>query len=221
MDPIRVLIVDDHQLFREGVQAILKGVPDVIAVGEAATGAEALQQAALLDPDVILMDIQMPDMNGVQATREILKENPSLGILMVTMIEDDDFIFAAMRVGARGYILKGADKEQMMHSIRAVADGQAIFGAAIAQRLTHYFQGDPATAYRERYPKLFPELTDREFEILEHIARGKSNASIASELHISVKTVSNHSSNIFNKLQVASRAEVIILARDAGLGKRN
>lgn len=219
MDPIRVLIVDDHRLFREGVQAILKGAASIQAVGEAATGQEAVQQTAVLDPDVVLMDIQMPDMNGVAATKQILKEKPGTAVLMVTMIEDDDFIFAAMRAGALGYILKGADKEEMIQAIRTVAGGQAIFGPAVARRLTGYFQDMQASPQRGRYPKLFPELTDREFEILDHIAQGKNNETIAGELHIAVKTVSNHSSNIFNKLQVVSRAEAIVLAREAGMGK--
>jgi DNA-binding NarL/FixJ family response regulator len=140
METIRVLIADDHTLFREGVQAILKGAPDVDAVGEASTGQEAIQQAGQVSPDVILMDIQMPDMNGIEATRAILKSRPDIGINMVTMLEDDDFLFAAMRAGARGYVLKGADKVEMLGSIRAVAEGQAIFGPAIAARLTSFFQ---------------------------------------------------------------------------------
>lgn len=219
MDPIRVLIVDDHTLFREGVLAILKGAADVEAVGEAASGQEAVQQAALLSPDVILMDIQMPDMNGIEATQAILKVQPSIGVIMVTMLEDGDFLFAAMRAGARGYVLKGADKQEMLQSIRAVADGQAIFGPAVASKLSDFFREGIITSKRKGLVKVFPELTDREHEILDLIALGKNNGEIASQLHISVKTVSNHISNVFNKLEVADRAQAIVLAKDAGMGK--
>jgi DNA-binding NarL/FixJ family response regulator len=218
MTPIRVLIVDDHTLFREGVLAILKGAADVEAVGEAATGQEAVEQAALLTPDVILMDIQMPDMNGIEATQAILKADPNIGIIMVTMLEDGDFLFAAMRAGARGYVLKGADKQEMLQSIRAVAEGQAIFGPAVASRLSDFFREPQPPSKTEGVTKVFPELTDREHEILDLIAQGRSNQEIADQLHISVKTVSNHISNIFNKLEVADRAKAIVMAKDAGLG---
>jgi DNA-binding NarL/FixJ family response regulator len=217
MDQISVLIVDDHKLFREGVQAILKGVPGVEVIGEAATGREAIEQSETLSPDVILMDIQMPDMNGIQATEAILSKRPEAGIIMVTMLEDGDFLFAAMRAGARGYVLKGAGKEEMLTSIRAVADGQAIFGPAVANRLSSYFREVHITTRRESNNKVFPELTDREYEILDHIARGQNNQEIANQLHITVKTVSNHISNIFNKLQVVDRAQAIVKARDAGM----
>ncbi len=217
MDQISVLIVDDHTLFREGVQAILKGVPGIVVTGEAASGREAIEQSALLSPDVILMDIQMPDMNGIEATAAILREHPAVGVIMVSMLEDGDFLFAAMRAGARGYVLKGAGKEEMLASIRAVADGQAIFGPAVANRLSAYFRDVHITTRRESAKKVFPELTDREYEILDHIARGQNNQEIANQLHITVKTVSNHISNIFNKLQVVDRAQAIVKARDAGM----
>jgi DNA-binding NarL/FixJ family response regulator len=219
MDPIRLLIVDDHTLFREGVLAILKGAGDVEVVGEAATGQEAIQQAGHLSPDVILMDIQMPDMNGIEATQKILEAHPHIGIIMVTMLEDDDFLFAAMRAGARGYVLKGADKVEMLQSIRVVADGQAIFGPAVADRLADFFREVRSSSKREQRDKVFLDLTDREYEVLDHIAQGKSNQEIADQLNISVKTVGNHISNIFNKLQVADRAQAIVLAKDAGMGK--
>lgn len=219
MTPIRVLIVDDHTLFREGVLAILNGAIDVEAVGEAATGQEAIQQAAHLAPDVILMDIQMPDMNGIQATQQILEGHPNVGIIMVTMLEDDDFLFAAMRAGARGYVLKGADKSEMLQSIRAVAEGQAIFGPAIAEKLANFFREARSISRRKVRDKVFPDLTDREYELLDLIAQGKNNHEIAELLYISVKTVSNHISSIFNKLQVADRAQAIVLAKDAGMGK--
>lgn len=217
MDHISVLIVDDHTLFREGVQAILKGVSGVEVIGEAASGREAIEQSELLSPDVILMDIQMPDMNGIQATEAILSKNPEAGVIMVSMLEDGDFLFAAMRAGARGYVLKGAGKEEMLVSIRAVADGQAIFGPAVANRLSAYFREVNITTRRESSKKAFPELTDREYEILDHIARGQNNQEIANQLHITPKTVSNHISNIFNKLQVVDRAQAIVKARDAGM----
>lgn len=219
MTPIRVLIVDDHTLFREGVLAILNGAQDIEAVGEAATGQEAILQVDQLSPDVILMDIQMPDMNGIKATRQILDAHPQIGIIMLTMLEDDDSLFAAMRAGARGYVLKGADKVEMLQSIRAVAEGQAIFGPVVADRLADFFREVRSSSSRGQQNRVFLDLTDREYEVLEHIAQGRSNKEIADQLHISVKTVGNHISNIFNKLQVADRAQAIVLAKDAGMGK--
>ncbi|MGH2522241.1 MAG: response regulator [Anaerolineales bacterium] len=215
MDKIRVLIADDHTLFRDGVRALLNAAPDVEVVGEAANGEEAVAQAAQLQPDVILMDIQMPGVNGLEATRRILRASPQIGIIVVTMLEDDDSVFAAMRAGARGYTLKGADKAEMLKTIRAVAAGEALFGPAIARRLVSFF-GGLATA--PRATPVFPELTDREREVLDLIARGHNNAAIAERLSLSAKTVSNHISNIFNKLQVADRAQAIVRAREAGLG---
>lgn len=215
MNPVRILIVDDHTLFRDGVRAILKAVPDFEIVGEAATGEEAIGKVTTLTPDIILMDIQMPDMNGVEATQKILQEHPEMGIIILTMLEDDDSLFSALRAGARGYVLKGADKAEMVKSIRAVANGEALFGPAIANRLTRFFKNPGGTTKQSA----FPELTDREFEVLELIAKAHNNQEIAENLHISIKTVSNHISNIFNKLQVADRTEAIFKARDAGLGK--
>jgi len=215
MNSVRILIVDDHTLFRDGVRAILKAVTDFEIVGEAATGEEAIDKVSTLAPDIILMDIQMPDMNGVEATKKILKEHPHMGIIILTMLEDDDSLFSALRAGARGYVLKGADKAEMVKSIRAVANGEALFGPAIANRLTRFFK-NPGGMTKQ---SAFPELTDREFEVLELIAKALNNQEIAEVLHISIKTVSNHISNIFNKLQVADRTEAIFKARDAGLGK--
>jgi DNA-binding NarL/FixJ family response regulator len=219
MKPIRVLIADDHALFREGVHAILKSVPDIEIVGEAGTGQEALTLASNLNPDVILMDIQMPDLNGVEATQRILKNQPNAGIIIVTMLEDDDSLFSAMRAGARGYVLKGADKAEMLKSIRAVAEGEALFGPAIAARLLNFFHNKPAQPKAETPSTAFPDLTDREREILSCIARGDTNFEIAKQLTISLKTVRNHVSSIFNKLQVTNRAQAAIRARDAGLGE--
>ncbi|HEY5732011.1 MAG TPA: response regulator transcription factor [Anaerolineales bacterium] len=218
MKNIRVLLADDHALFREGVRAILKSVADIEIVGEAGTGQDALRLASNLKPDVILMDIQMPDLNGVEATQRILKTQPDTGVIIVTMLEDDDSLFSAMRAGARGYVLKGADKAEMLKTIRAVAEGEALFGAGIAARLLNFFH-DRRALDNKSSPTSFPELTDREQEILAFIARGDTNAEIAEQLFISLKTVRNHVSSIFNKLQVTNRAQAAIRARDAGFGK--
>lgn len=219
MKPIRLLIADDHALFREGLHAILKSVPDIEIVGEAGTGVEAMTLASDLKPDVILMDIQMPDINGVEATQSILKTQPDAGIIIVTMLEDDDSLFSAMRAGARGYVLKGADKAEMLRSIRAVAEGEALFGPVIAARLLNFFHDNQSKQKNESTPIPFPELTEREREILDSIARGDTNNEIAEQLKISLKTVRNHVSSIFNKLQVGNRTQAAIRARDAGLGE--
>jgi DNA-binding NarL/FixJ family response regulator len=213
MEPIRLLIADDHTLFRDGLRALFQSRPDTEVVGEAATGAEAITLAEQLQPDVVLMDILMPGVNGIEATRRIVQTSPHIGVIVVTMFEDDDSVFAAMRAGARGYVLKGADQEEMVRAIQAVARGEALFGPAVAARLMSFFSrpGRAATP-------VFPELTDREREILGLVARGDNNAAIAQRLALSPKTVRNHVSNIFNKLQVADRAQAILRARDAGLG---
>lgn len=210
-EEIRILMADDHTLFRDGLRALFNSLPDTVVVGEAATGAEAISLAERLQPDVVLMDIQMPGMNGIEATRRIVSTTPHIGVIVVTMFEDDDSVFAAMRAGARGYVLKGADQEEMTRVIRAVAQGEALFGAPIATRLMNFFAAPRPRA-------VFPELTDRERDVLNLIAQGYNNADIARELVISIKTVRNHVSNIFSKLQVADRAQAIIRARDAGLG---
>jgi len=219
MDKIRILIADDHTLFREGVRALLNAAPDTDVVGEAATGEEAIAQTASALPDVILMDVQMPGMNGIEATRRILQTHPQIGVIVITMLEDDDSVFAAMRAGARGYILKGADKAEMLRAIRAAARGEALFGPAIARRLMNFFHDLGAAPRPAQPPPAFPELTEREREILDLMAQGRSNPEIAARLALSPKTVSNHISNIFNKLQVADRARAIIRAREAGLGR--
>jgi len=219
MKHVRVLIADDHALFREGIHAILKPVPEIEIVGEAGTGEEAITLASDLKPDVILMDIQMPDINGVEATQHILKTQPNVGIIIVTMLEDDDSLFSAMRAGARGYVLKGADKAEMLKSILAVSNGEALFGPVIAAKLLNFFHENPQKTKNESLSIAFPELTDREREILGCVARGDTNVEIAERLTISLKTVRNHVSNIFNKLQVVNRAQAAIRARDAGLGE--
>ncbi|GAB4481642.1 MAG: response regulator transcription factor [Anaerolineae bacterium] len=216
MDMIRIVVVDDHTLFREGLIALIDAAPDMQVVGEAGMGVEAVELALEQHPDVILMDIMMPEMNGIQATRRILEAHPETGIVMLTMLEDNDSLFAAMCAGARGYILKGADKTEVLATVRDVAEGRATFGPAIAARLTGFFRQIEATPRQADI--VFPELTDREREVLGLIAQGFTNQQIAEALVISSKTVSNHISNIFNKLQVADRMQAIIRARDAGLG---
>ncbi len=214
MESIRVLIADDHTLVRDGLRALLASIPDIEVVGEAASGQETVGRAAALQPDVILMDIQMPDMNGIEATRQILRASPHVGIIILTMFKDDDSVFAAMRAGARGYVLKGADQAVLLRALHAVASGECLFSPEIAQRLMGFFANLEPAARLE----LFPELTEREREILAWIAEGKTNAEIADKLVITMKTVRNHVSNIFNKLQVADRAQAAIRAREAGLG---
>ncbi len=214
MEQLQILIVDDHPLFRKGMRALLGSTDDVAVIGEAATGAEAIEMAGALRPDLILMDLQMPAGGGLAATREITSRNPDARVLVVTLFEDNESIFAALQAGARGYILKDADEDEILRAIRAVGQGEAIFSPAIASRLMDYFAAPPAPAPE----KPFPELTDRELEILTLIARGLSNATIAEELVISLKTVRNHVSNIYGKLQVADRAQAALRARDAGLG---
>ena len=216
MEPTRVLIADDHAPFREGLQALLSSVPDLQVVGEACDGDEAIRLATGLQPDVILMDLNMPGTSGIEATRRILHTSPHIAVLVISMFEDDGLVFAALQAGARGYLLKGALKAEILRAIRAVTGGEAIFGAAIARRLMQYFSAQRPGAP----PDIFPELTEREHEILDLIACHETNPEIARRLHISPKTVRNHVSNIFAKLQVADRAQAIIRAREAGLGQR-
>jgi len=214
MEPIQVLIADDHTLFRDGLRALLASIPDIEVVGEAANGKETLRLATELQPDVILMDIQMPDLNGIEATRQILHTSPHVGIVVLTMFQDNDSVFAVMRAGARGYVLKGADQALLLRAVRAVANGESLFSPEIATRLIQFFANLEPTSRLE----LFPELTEREREILAYIADGQTNAEIAEKLVISIKTVRNHVSNIFSKLQVADRTQAAIRAREAGLG---
>ncbi len=218
-EPVRLLIADDHPVYRDGLHVLLRTLAGTVVVGEATTGEEAIQRAMELQPDVILMDVRMPGLNGIEATRRILATSPHIGILVLTMYEDDDSVFAAMQAGARGYILKGADQMDILRAVQAVMRGEAIFSAPIAQRLMHYFAHiSPLAGSEPGAAALFPELTEREREILALLAQGWNNQAIAQQLVLSPKTVRNHVSNIFSKLQVADRAQAIIRARDAGLG---
>jgi DNA-binding NarL/FixJ family response regulator len=209
----RLLVVDDHPAYRRGLGLMLAGAGDITVVGEADTGERALEQAAALTPDVILMDLRMPGLDGIEATRRLTRSGSAAAVVVLTMFQDDDSVFAAMRAGARGYLLKGAEQDEIIRAIRAVAAGEAIFGPEIAQRvIAHFTSGAGSTAAS------FPALTDREREVLEMVAAGQGNATIAHHLMISLKTVRNHVSNIFTKLQVTDRAQAIVKARDAGLG---
>ncbi len=213
VEMIRVLVADDHPLFRSGMRALLAADPDTEVAGEATTGEEAIALALALQPDIVLMDLQMPGLSGVDATRRILHASPNTRILVVTMFDDDHSVFAAMRAGARGYLLKDAALDEVVRAVTAVARGEAIFSPAIAQRLMGYFGRAHSSP-----PAAFPDLTDREYEILTLIAQRRSNPEIAARLVLSPKTVRNHVSNILSKLQVADRAEAMMAARAAGLG---
>jgi DNA-binding NarL/FixJ family response regulator len=209
---LRIVVADDHAVVRAGLGALLSAVDGYELVGEAATGPEAVRAAVTLHPDVLVMDIQMPGMSGIDATREIGRVAPGVAVLMLTMFEDDESVFAAMRAGALGYVLKGASPSDMIRAIAAVAAGEAIFGTGVARRALTYLTAPRADT------SAFPELTPREREVLDLIATGLGNAAIAARLGLAANTVSNHISNIFGKLQVASRAEAIVRARSAGLG---
>lgn len=209
---LRILVVEDHPLFRKGVVTLLDAVDDMTVVGTAGSGEEAVSAARELRPDVVLMDLQLPGMSGIEATRAIVEASPDVRVLVLSLFEDDDSVFLALRAGARGYVLKDADEDELTGAIRAVARGEAIFSSAVAGRVLAYF------AVPRPAPKVFPALTDREREILDLIAAGHPNPSIARQLFLSPKTVANYVSQIFAKLQVADRAEAMIRAREAGLG---
>ena len=217
---IKVLIADDHAFYREGVRAFLGSSPDIDVVGEAANGDEAIARTEELQPNVILMDLKMPGLNGIEATRRIHETHQQVGVLILTMFDDDDSVFAAMRAGARGYLLKDADKDEVVRAIVAVERGEAIFSPAIAQRMIQYFSVSPSKALSNNQPGEFAELTERELEILDLIAQGHNNLAIANRLSLSIKTVQNYVSSILTKLQVADRAQAIVRAREAGFGKK-
>jgi DNA-binding NarL/FixJ family response regulator len=216
MEPTRILIADDFEPFRRGLRAMLRGEPDITVVGEAADGDATIARAETLQPDVVLMDLKMPGKDGLEATRRILHTSPHVRVLVLTMADDDESVFAALQAGARGYLLKGVLKSDVIRAIRGVAAGDVIFGAAVAQRLTHYF----ATVRPPLGVDAFPELTEREREVLGFLAHNRSNQEIADQLGLNVKTVRNHISNVCAKLQVADRTQAIMRARDAGLGRR-
>ena len=217
---IKVLIADDHVFYREGVRAFLENAPDITVVGEAGNGDEAITKANELQPQVILMDLKMPGTNGIEATRRVHETNPNIGVLVLTMFDDDDSVFAAMRAGARGYLLKDADKDEVVRAIVAVERGEAIFSPAIAQRMIQYFSVPSASVNKKGQPAEFAELTEREVEILDLIAQGHNNLTISNKLSLSIKTVQNYVSSILTKLQVADRAQAIVRAREAGFGKK-
>jgi DNA-binding NarL/FixJ family response regulator len=213
----RVLIADDHVSFRSGLRALLETAGDMTVVGEAGTGLEAIEKSVSLQPDVVLMDLNMPGMDGLEATRRIVHGAPHVAVLVVTMYDDDDSVFNAVRAGARGYVLKGAQRAEILRAVRAVVAGEAIFGPGVARRLMAYF-ARPRPSVGAVGVAAFPELTEREREILDLVARGRSNAEITAQLVLSPKTVRNHVSNIFSKLQARDRAEAIVRARQAGMG---
>ena len=210
---VHVIVADDHPVFRSGLCALLATDPAVTVVGEAATGVEVVAATVREHPDVVLMDLNMPELDGVAATAQILQADPRVAVLVLTMFDDDDSVFAAMRAGARGYLLKGTNQADILHAVHAVATGGAVFGPAVAHRMLDFFARGAAHS-----AATFPQLSDREREVLDLLAQGDSNGRIATRLTISEKTVRNHVSNIFAKLAVADRAQAIVRAREAGLG---
>jgi DNA-binding NarL/FixJ family response regulator len=213
--PVRVVIADDHPMFRYGLKAALASSDEVVVVGEAADGRELLAVAERTAPDVILTDLAMPGLDGAEATAAILARNPQAAVLVITMHEDNDALLRAMRAGARGYLLKGADRTEIIRAVLAVASGEAVYGPAVARRITEFFTG----AQREQTVKAFPGLTDRERQVLDLVAAGCGNHDIARRLALSEKTVRNHVSAIMVKLQVRDRAAAVAKARDGGLGR--
>jgi DNA-binding NarL/FixJ family response regulator len=214
---MRILLVEDHPMFREGLARMLESVEEFEVVGAAVTGEEAVQLAQRLRPNIILMDLNLPKMSGIEATKQIIQKHPETGILVLTMYDDDSSVFAAMRAGARGYLLKEANRNEIIRAIQAVGDGEAIFSPSIARRMMYYFEAKSKQAQVD----VFPQLTEREREVLDYIARGENNAEIASVLVLNQKTIRNHVSNILSKLHASDRSHAIIMAREAGLGKEN
>ena len=217
-EPIRVVLVDDHPAFLEGLKALLSSTSHIGVVAAVPRASDGIRAAADLQPDVVIMDLHMPGVDGIEATQQIVATSPHIAVLVLTMLEDTDSIFSAMRAGARGYILKGSGKPEIVRAVEAVVGGEAIFGASVAEQVMGYFsQGAEEFGVSSN---AFPQLTGRERELLGLIAAGQDNAEIARALSLSLKTVRNHVSNIFTKLQVAHRAQAIILAREAGMGRR-
>jgi DNA-binding NarL/FixJ family response regulator len=214
--PLQLLVADDSEAFRAGLVALMASVDDVEVAGEAVDGDDAVARALRLQPDVVLMDLNMPRRNGIDATRAIVSSAPHIAVLVLTMHEDDESVFAAVQAGARGYLIKGARQHELLRAVRAVADGGAVFGPAIARRMVDFF----AAAASAGASAAFPDLTAREQEILALVARGRTNGQIAEQLVLSPKTVRNNVSNIFTKMQVVDRAQAIVKAREAGIGGR-
>ena len=214
-EPITVLIADDHLVYRDGLASLLDPLPDIAVVGRAADGVQAVEQALASRPDVVIMDLQMPRLNGIEATRRVLAELPDTGVLVITMGEDESTVFSAVTAGARGYLLKGADADEVVQAIRTVHGGGVVFGASLARRIARVFAGGAAASA----PSVFPELTDREREILDLVAGGLSNGDIAGRLYLSPKTVRNNVSAILTKLRARDRSAAIVAAREAGLGR--
>ena len=215
-EQLTIVVAEDHPLYRRALTALLGEQPGLSVVAEAEDGVGAVTAAHAEQPDVVVMDLRLPGLDGIEATRRIVAASPHIAVLVLTMYDDDASVFAAMRAGARGYLLKGADQADIVRAVAAVADGEAIFGSAVARRIIEFFAAPRPAAVPEI---VFPELTAREHEVLDLIAAGRSNADVAAALVLSPKTVRNHVSNIFAKLQVADRAQAIVLARDAGLGR--
>ena len=211
---IRVLVADDHPIVRAGLTALLDSLPDIEVAGVAADGREAVRLAVTERPDVALLDLRMPELDGIAATRELGRVAPEVAVLVLTMLDDDDSVFAAMRAGARGYLVKGVEQDDIARAIRSVASGEAIFGPGVAQRVLSFLHAPP-----QGQEQVFPELTAREHQILDLLAAGLNNAAIAERIGAAPKTVANNVSTIFTKLQVADRAQAIVRARDAGLGR--
>ena len=211
---IRVLIVDDHPVYRRGLELMLRDTDDIDLVGSAENGRHAVELVRATSPDVVLMDLSMPEVDGYDATRRITQESPHTKVVALTMFEDDRSLGAAIRAGAHGYLVKGADVDEITAGIRAAARGDAVFGRNLTRRVLYHVAQSTAAS-----PSAFPDLTERERQVLEHLAAGKANATIAHELSISLKTVRNHVSNIFTKLRVPDRAAAIVAARDAGFGR--
>ena len=215
-ESLRILVADDSADFREGIAALLASVDGLELVGEAVDGQQEVDGALQLQPDVLLMDLHMPGRNGIEATRDIVSAAPHIAVLVLTMHEDDDSVFSAVRAGARGYLVKGARQPELLRALRTVADGGAVFGPAIARRMIGFFEAVASAAFATP----FPDLTMREREILDLVARGWSNQQIAAQLDLSIKTVRNHVSSVFTKIQVVDRAQAIVKAREAGIGGR-
>jgi len=215
-EQLRILVADDSDAFRAGLAALLGSVDGITLAGEATSGEQAVSRALDLHPDIVLMDLHMPGRNGIEATREIVSAAPHIAVLVLTMHEDDESVFAAVQAGARGYLVKGARQAELLRAVHAVAEGGAVFGPAVARRMVDFFNAAASATSAAS----FPQLTAREREILDLVARGRSNAQIAEQLVLSTKTVRNHVSSVFTKIQVVDRAQAIVKAREAGIGGR-